>query len=78
MAIAQLTIFNYWGYKDCEVELGSGEEPVEQAGPVLHLPEPCLGQRGELRNVPLHQVDQRSSQVRPDRLNGAELGGVGR
>jgi len=31
-----------------EVEPGLGEEAVEEAGPVLHLPEPGLDQRGQL------------------------------
>jgi uncharacterized protein YjlB len=42
----------------CEVESGAGEEAVEQAGPVLHPPEPGLDQGGELGEVAFGQVGQ--------------------
>jgi hypothetical protein len=42
----------------CEVEAGAGEEAVEQAGPVLHAPEPGLDQGGELGKVAFGQVGQ--------------------
>src|SRR5204863_8213139 len=35
----------------CEIEPGAGEEPGQEAGPVLHPPEPGLDQRGELGEV---------------------------
>src|SRR5690348_4032005 len=52
-----------------EVEPGLGQEAAEQAGPVLHPPEPGLDQRGQLIDVLLDQVGQRPFQVRPDRLS---------
>lgn len=66
------------GLGKCQVEPGSGEEPFEQARLVPHPPEPCLSHRGELGEISLGQVDQRPFQVGPDRLDRAELGGVGR
>jgi len=42
----------------CEVQAGAGEEAVEQAGPVLHPPEPGLDQGGELGEVAFGQVGQ--------------------
>jgi hypothetical protein len=36
---------------EVEVEAGLGEEAVEQAGPVLHPPEPCLHQGSQLIDV---------------------------
>ena len=45
-----------------EVEAGLGEEALEEAGPVLHLPEPGLDQRGQLADVVLGEVGQRSFQ----------------
>jgi hypothetical protein len=41
-----------------EVEPGSGEEALEEAGPVLHPPQPGLDQRGELAEGVLDQVGQ--------------------
>ena len=52
-----------------EVEPGLGEEAVEEAGPVLHLPEPGLDQRGQLADVVLGKVGQRPFQVGPDRFS---------
>jgi hypothetical protein len=52
-----------------EVEPGFGREAVEEAGPVLHPPEPGLHQRGQLADVLLGEVGQRPFQVRPDRLS---------
>lgn len=37
----------------CEVQPGAGEEAAEEAGPVLHPPEPGLDQRGQLAEVAL-------------------------
>jgi len=37
----------------CEVEPGASEEAIEEAGPVLHPPEPGLDQRGQLADVAL-------------------------
>ena len=48
-----------------EVEPGAGEEAAEEAGPVLHPPEPRLDQRGQLADVAFSQVGQGSLQVRP-------------
>jgi len=65
----------------CEVESGAGEEAVEEAGPVLHSLEPGLDQRGELAEVAFGQVGQVGQgplEVRPDRLDRVELGGVWR
>jgi hypothetical protein len=47
------------------LEPGAGEEAVEEAGPVLHPPEPGLHQRGQLADVAFSQVGQGSLQVRP-------------
>jgi hypothetical protein len=44
--------------KGREVESGLGEEAAEQAGPVLHPPEPGLRQRGQLAGVLPDQVGQ--------------------
>jgi len=44
--------------KGREVEAGLGEEALQEAGPVLHLPQPCLDQRGQLIDVVLDQVGQ--------------------
>jgi hypothetical protein len=55
-----------------------GEEALEQAGPVLHPPEPGLDQRGQLIDVVLDQVGQRSFQVGPDRLDRVQLGRIRR
>ena len=57
----------------CEVEPGLGQEALEEAGPVLHPPEPGLDQRGQLIDVVLDQVGQRPFQVRPDRLDRVQL-----
>src|SRR6202040_3760210 len=64
--------------KGCEVESGLGEEALEEAGLVLHPPEPGLHQRGQLIDVVLDQVGQRPFQVRPDRLNRVQLWRVSR
>jgi hypothetical protein len=72
------TIFNCEGYRGREVEPGSGEEALNEAVPVLHAPEPGLGQCLELRDVALDQVGQGALQVRPDRLDRVELGGIRR
>ena len=45
-----------------EVEPGPGEETVEQAGPVLHPPEPGPRQRGQLADVLLGEVGQRAGE----------------
>ena len=42
----------------CEVEPGAGEEPLEEAGPVLHPSEPGPGQRGQLADVAFNEVGQ--------------------
>jgi len=55
--------------KEREVESGLGQEAVEEAWPVLHLPEPGFHQRGQLADVVLDQVGQRSFQVGPDRFS---------
>src|SRR6266851_1156557 len=47
----------------CEVEAGAGEEAAEQAGPVLHAPQPGLDQGGELGEIAFGQVGQGSFQV---------------
>jgi hypothetical protein len=59
------TRFTEW----CEVKSGSGEEAVEEAGPVLHPPEPRLHQRGQLADIAFSQVGQGSFQVRPHRFH---------
>ena len=41
-----------------EVESGLGEEPLQQAGLVLHPPQPRLDQRRQLADVVLDQVGQ--------------------
>jgi hypothetical protein len=51
----RLTIFN-GGVT--EVDPGLGQEAIEQAGPVLHPPEPGLYQGGELADVLLGEVSQ--------------------
>jgi hypothetical protein len=45
----------------CEVEPGAGEEAVEEAGPVLHAPEPGLDQRGELADVAFGEVGEHAA-----------------
>ncbi|MGO9080262.1 MAG: hypothetical protein ACLQDY_14655 [Streptosporangiaceae bacterium] len=42
----------------CEVQAGAGQEAVEEAGPVLHVPEPGLDQRGELAEVASGEAGQ--------------------
>lgn len=49
-----------------EVEPGAGEEALDEAGLVLHVPEPGLGERGELGDVALGEVGQGAFQVGPD------------
>jgi hypothetical protein len=62
--------FQLWKLLEgCEVESGLGEEALEEAGLVLHPPEPGLDQRGQLADVLLDQVGQRSFQVGPDRFS---------
>jgi hypothetical protein len=61
-----------------EVELGLGQEAAEEAGHVLHPSGPGLDQRGQLADVLLGEVGQRSFQVRPDRLHRIQLAGVRR
>src|SRR5437660_12684715 len=61
-----------------EVEPGLGQEAVEEAGPVLHPPEPGLYQRGQLADVVLGEVGQRPFQIRPDRFHRIQLAGVRR
>jgi hypothetical protein len=50
-----------------------GEEAVEEAGPVLHPPEPGLDQRGELAEVAFGEVGQGALEVRPDLLDRVQL-----
>jgi hypothetical protein len=52
-----------------EVEARLGQEALEQAWPVLHLPEPGLDQRGQLIDVVLDEVGQRSLEVGPGRFS---------
>ena len=52
-----------------EFESGLGEKAIQEAGLVLHPPQPGLDQRGQLIDVLLDQVGQRPFQVRPDRLS---------
>ena len=59
--------------EECKVEAGLGQEAVEQAGPVLHPPEPGLDQRGQLDDVVLDEVGQRPLEIRPDRLDRVEF-----
>jgi hypothetical protein len=47
----------------CEIEAGAGQKPVEEAGPVLHAPEPGLDQGGELGEVAFGEVGQGSFEV---------------
>src|SRR5579859_866605 len=61
-----------------EVESGLGEEALEQAGLVLHPPQPRLDQCGQLIDILLDQVGQRPFQDRPDRLDRVELGRIRR
>lgn len=53
-------------------------KPVDEACPVLHVPEVGLDQRGQLAEVAFYQVGPESLQQRPDGLDGVEFGGVGR
>jgi hypothetical protein len=46
---------------------GLGEEAVEEAGPVLHPPEPGPHQRSRLTAVLLGKASQQLFQVGPDR-----------
>jgi hypothetical protein len=64
------TIFNCGSYRGRGPVLG--QEAVEGAGPVLHQPEPGPDQRGQLMNVVLGEVGQRSFEVRPDWLAPSE------
>jgi hypothetical protein len=43
-----------------EVEAGLGQEALEEAGSVLHQPQPGLDQRGQLADVVLGEVGQRA------------------
>jgi len=47
----------------CEIQAGAGEEPVEEAGLVLHPPEPGFDQGGQLGEVAFGQVGQGSLEV---------------
>jgi hypothetical protein len=49
--------------KGLEVESGSGEETIEEAGAVLHPPDRGPHQRGELADVAFGQVSQGSFQA---------------
>lgn len=57
----------------CEVEPGAVEEAVEEAGTVLHPPEPVPDQRGELAEVAPGQVGQGSLEVRSHRFDPVKL-----
>jgi hypothetical protein len=63
------------GYNDLQlwkllkVEAGLGQEALEEAGPVLHPPQPGLDQRGQLADVVLDQVGQRPFQAGPGWLS---------
>ncbi len=57
----------------CEVQPGRGEEAAEQAGPVLHPPQPGLDQHGELGEVAFGKVGQGSLELRPDLLHRVQL-----
>ena len=61
-----------------EVEPGLGEEALEEAGLVLHPPEPGPDQRGQLIDILFDQVGQRPFQVGPDRLHRVQLRRVSR
>ena len=62
--------FQLWKLLEgCEVESGLGEEALEEAGLVLHPAEPGPDQRGQLADVLLDQVGQRSFQAGPDRFS---------
>jgi hypothetical protein len=52
-----------------EVGSGSGGEAAEEAGPVLHPPQPGLHQRGQLAGTAFSQAGQGSPQVRPHRFS---------
>src|SRR5580693_3442765 len=64
--------------KGHEVESGLGQEAFQEAAPVLHLPEPGVNQRGQLIDVVLCEVGQRSFQVGPDRFNRVQFAVVRR
>ncbi len=55
----------------CEIEAGLGEESLKEAGPALHPPDRGLHQCGQLIDVVLGEVGQRSLQVRLGRLDRA-------
>jgi hypothetical protein len=57
-----------------EVETGLGEEAVEEASPVPHLPEAGLHQHSRLADVLRGEIGQRLFQVGPDELDRVELG----
>jgi hypothetical protein len=59
----------------CEVEAGLGGECLKEAGAALHQPDPGLHQRGQLIDVVLGEVGQRSLEVRSDRLTFVRLCG---
>ncbi|HEY1004420.1 MAG TPA: hypothetical protein VGD83_32760, partial [Streptosporangiaceae bacterium] len=54
-----------------EVEAGLGQEALQEAWPVLHPPQPGLHQRGQLADVLLDQVGQRSFKPK---LRGLRVG----
>ena len=57
--VEHLTDLQLWKLlKWREVEPGLGEEALEEAGLVLHPPEPGLDQHGQLADVVLGQVGQ--------------------
>jgi hypothetical protein len=59
-------LFKRWiEAKRCAVKAGLGEEALEEARLVLHSPQPCLDQRGQLADVVLDEVGQRPFQARP-------------
>lgn len=60
-----------------EFKPGLDEEPVEEAGPVLHLPEAGLHQHSQLPDVLRGEVAQGPSEVGPDELDRVELGKYG-
>ena len=60
-----------------EVEAGLGQEAVEEARPVLHMPEPGLDQHGQLADALLGEVGQGPLQVDQTGSTGLSSGAYG-
>lgn len=64
--------------KGFDVQAGAGQEPVEEAGPVLHPFQAGFHQGSQLGQVAFGQVGQGPFQVGPDQFDRVEFMGIRR